>query len=161
MGFSVIMPKKATAQLDDVVARIKDAARNPALTVGVHREEAKKREEPGGPTNADLALWHEFGTEDVPARPFIRPVMASNRAVYAKLLTQYYKSGKTPMECLKLLGMVIVSDMRKGLLRGVKPDLSEARIEAKREAGYPRPHTPLFATGALFNSIAAKVEEKK
>lgn len=164
MGF--VVTTKTNKKAKDLLSRIRSSDMKESLTVGVHQDEARSRAEPGGPTNADIAKWMEFGdtksNRPPPPRPWLRPVMIANKKIYAKVLAdlikKHYLTGlKTSAEVLLMLGQIIVSDIRKNILRGIPPALSDKYVATKRKKGMARPDTPLFATGAFFNAIKPKV----
>lgn len=52
-------------------AKLRRLARS-RITVGIHEDQASQIHHAGGPTVGEVALDVEFGTEDAPARSFIR-----------------------------------------------------------------------------------------
>lgn len=135
------------------------SAKNSALTVGVHDNDAS-RMTGDGVTNAQLALWHEYGTETVPARPVIRATLAENNKEYkrlgALLFKRYLRGEEESVEsALAKLGIRIIRDMKVHARKNLLP-LADSTVAAKRRAGVPRPNAPLFATGAYMESIKAK-----
>lgn len=157
--FTVSHPKKG---LDELVARVRSVEKKQALDVGVHKEEAHARTD-GGPSNAQLASWHEFGSMDghLPARPFLRPTFTENAAKYKAFLAreyqQFLKGKTTAHDALLKLGTNIVADIQTRILRGIAPKLLPGTVARKKKAGMPRPHTALYASGSLFHAIKARL----
>lgn len=155
--------------LKAMVANVKANSGQFALDVGVHREQAEERTSINGESvsNADLALWHEFGNPktNLPARPFLRTTMAENAAVYEKYLAQQFKlfldSRQTLERAMANLGIVIVGDIRRKIIKGIPPALAATTLARKRRLGMPRPHVALYASGAMYNAIQARATRIK
>ncbi len=153
---------KGNAQkLEELVRRIK--AGKVTVSIGVHAEDAGRTDPESGLSNAVLARIHEYGTETIPARSFIRAPLRLNQQRYKKLgaeLMKRYVSGEVKDLQLAImpLGYAMLSDIQAALQRGISPVLKDATVASKRRHGYPRPDVALYATGSLFNSIKIKYE---
>lgn len=149
------------SKLDELVRRIE--AGKATVSIGVHAEDASRVDPGSGLTNAKLANIHEYGTEHLPARSFVRAPLRENkqkyRALGATLMRKYIKGEITNLQqAIMPLGLTMLSDMQARLLRSIAPPLQDATVEAKKRHGYPRPHVPLYATGSLYASIKVKYE---
>jgi hypothetical protein len=155
--------------LDSFLMRVRTVAQKAELDIGIHKEDAERsfEVESSGAisrvTNTQLAVWHEFGTENLPARPFLRPVFYQNNATYQELAARLFKQyldGKidSPEMVLTMVGRRIVTDLQRNFIRNITPPASPATVASKRERGLPRPHVVLYATGGLYNSIKAKLK---
>lgn len=74
-------------------------------------------------TNAQLAVWLEFGTSSMPARPFIRPAFELNRTKYQALIRrlvakELYKGQAGYERALAIVGQAMASDMKKYVTAG-------------------------------------------
>lgn len=162
MTFSVT---KIDRGMKDFVAAIKGGPGS--LDVGVHRDKAHERDEAGGPTNADIAKWMEFGDLERGRKPrsFLRSTLSENGAVYSKMMAREFKKyihhKQTKDQAMEHLGLRIVADIRKKIIRGIAPSLKPATLQSKRRRGLPRPHVPLFATGAMYNAIEARIAHRR
>lgn len=113
-----------------------------------------------------IAQVHEYGSRTVPKRSFLRDTMRLNRQKYDRILKlrleQMVKRGWVGSLSSTLLsfGDIIVADVRKRIQRGIPPALKSATVAAKRRKGYAKPHVALYATGALYNTIKAKLGRK-
>lgn len=100
-------------------------------------------------TVLDVALWHEFGTNNMAERSFVRSSFDQNRKKYEelnkKLLVKIYSGKMTVEKALDILGFTIENDIKAFIKDGeVNPD-SQRAID---EGG-----TTLWDTGQLINSI--------
>lgn len=127
------------------------------VTVGVHEAEgaASHGDEV---TNLDVALFHEFGTEDIPERSFIRAWSDENEAANRERLSKIGEAlvkGKVPdLETgLARFGVLAVADVQKRMVAGIPPELSPVTIARKGSS------TPLIDTGQLKSSISFQVKK--
>lgn len=142
------------------------------VKAGVIGEAAGKKEHEGGPlTNGELATIHEFGTQTIPARPFILGTFSMNRGKYLELLRKVVRAvylGKASvLNGLKLIGEQMASDMRNRMVdgSGIPPPLAASTIAAKIRKGVwnakgragGRAPRPLVDSGRLRNSISYAV----
>jgi HK97 gp10 family phage protein len=137
---------------DRLMARLK-AARGLAVQVGVVGGEPREDQ---GPTNVELAIYHEFGTSTLPARPFLRPALLEKREQHVKFLQtalgQVVSGGKDLHEMLEALGLKAAADVRHFVQAGkVRPKSSD---ETNRRKGSTK---TLIDTGQLVNAIDSRV----
>lgn len=149
------------SKLNELVRRIE--AGKATVSIGVHAEDASRVDPGSGLTNAQLANIHEYGTEHIPARSFIRAPLRENRQRYKALgatqMRKYIKGEITNLQqAIMPLALAMLGDVQARLLRSIAPPLQEATVEAKKHKGYPRPHVALYATGSLYASIKVKYE---
>jgi hypothetical protein len=63
---------------NDILLDLKKIAKGEIVVdIGVLGEQAP--EDHGGPTNVQIATWHEFGTKYIPERSFLRSTKAKKR----------------------------------------------------------------------------------
>ena len=128
-------------------------AHNIAVTAGWQPD--AKHPEFDGPT-AMLAAIHEYGGGHVPARPMLRPVFDKNREKYRALqraLWQDVFTGKKNInEALKVLGEVMVEDVKEWIRDGDHLPLAPSTIARK---GHDR---PLIDTKTMHDQVSSKVE---
>lgn len=133
----------------------------------------------GGPlTTARLAAIHEFGTDTIPARPFILGTFDLNRKKYVDLLRTtvipaIYAGRVSVRKGLEVVGHMMASDMRNRIVEGagIPPPLAESTIQAKirkgawnkragmkrGEEGPPMAPRALIDTGRMRNAITHEV----
>lgn len=144
----------AITEIDRGWRRIKGALQ--ALPRGYTKvgvQTGEQHTQPGGEqrSQAEIAAWQEFGTPDIPARPFLRAALEANlrrlREIKTRLLQRLYDGHLTPATALAALG-----------------EAHEAQVKAKLTAGPWTPNAPstvarkgssrpLIDTGQLRASI--------
>jgi hypothetical protein len=111
-----------------------------------------------GATVPEVAFWNEFGTEDIPPRPFLVPSLRKNTAKYAKIIeAMLVKTMKGESSDLSLLGITAASDVQDGIYAVWTPDNKESTKERKRKkwakGGSAQTVKPLIDTGRMVQSI--------
>ena len=130
------------------------------LTIGIHSKDSKPyqkgSDEPA--TTAQVGSFHEFGTEKIPARPWLTPVFADNRQRYINgircQLRLLLDQAITPAQAVGRVGEVIVGDIKERIANGIEPALDEKTIKRKGSS------KPLIDTGQLRQSITYQVSKK-
>lgn len=116
---------------------------------------------PIGPTEAEgtplalIAAVHEFGSEDVPERPWLRTSIRENSDKRSRLnkvnLVKIVKGTLTVDQALGQLGLMASSDAQKKVRSGPFAPLAEATIKAKGSS------KPLIDTGNFIQNIISEV----
>ena len=127
-----------------------------------------------------IAVYHELGTNTIPPRPFVRPVMNDMAQALVKKATEKlmeaakddFKWKSTaqkspdvrPVSLYKVRKILkreaavpLQREMKSRILRRIPPPLQPATVARKRAMGYRLPRTPLYATGKLYKSIKHKI----
>jgi hypothetical protein len=118
----------------------------------------------GSEQTAKIAAIHENGTKRIPKRSFIRATMKQRGKHYrAKFKTamENWTAGADLDKELLIIGNQLASDIRKTIIRGIKPALADSTIASKKRRGLAKPHVALYATGALYNAIKARIAKGK
>lgn len=108
-------------------------------------------------TNVQLGLVHEFGTDHVPERSWIRSTFEEKRAEYVellkKLLVPVYEGKWGITRALGIVGARMASDQKKAVKTGagIPPPNAPSTIEAKGSS------RPLVDTSAMINSVTWEV----
>lgn len=173
------MPKGITAKISDddrewrkLVARM-DGMRTAHVAVGLHSDAKPYERGQEEPANvAQIASFHEFGTDTIPARPFIGPTVDGKRDEYGRLMERVARLivvGKlTPKRALALVGEQMSADIKAAIRALTDPPLAESTIAAKkRKAAYLGAEkaeayaaggaNPLIDTGHMLNSVTYAV----
>ena len=103
------------------------------VTVGFHADKATRRE--GDATNAAVAASHEFGTSDIPRRPFLAPALDEGAkklgdlqaAVVGKVLDDVMEVE----QAAGLVGELAVALVKAKITSNVPPPLAEGTAQAK------------------------------
>jgi hypothetical protein len=123
-----------------------------SITLGVHSDDANHTHGSGeGLTIGDIATFHEFGTQTVPQRSFVRGWFDERQEfIRATLQTQVQQviQGKRPLEqALERVALAYEGDCKARIVRHIPPPLAPATVKRKGSS------TPLIDTGALRNAI--------
>ena len=130
---------------------------NPYIKIGYPKEHQEPKEQKEGEkkdvTVLDVAIYHEYGTKDMPERSFIRATRSSKYNSYKKLtndsINQIIAGRTTVDKSLHKLGLIMVNDI-KTFIRTRKVEPPSRR--AKKEGG-----TTLWDTGQLINSLGYSI----
>lgn len=142
--------------LEDLQKRMKDARGRSVVKVGIQETAGAHQGEAEGLSVADVGSFHEFGTDNIPQRSFIRAPIQDNKAdlqgLQRTLLREVMLGNKSTGEALALIGEKAQSDMVAAINAGIEPGLEQSTIDAKGSS------TPLIDSGQLKQSIRYKVE---
>lgn len=119
----------------------------------------KGRKRSDGRTNAEIAIFNEFGTIKNPPRPFVAPSFRRWRETY---VTQFVRLTGGPsawaskakiLQALSLIGLRMAADMKNFITMGspVPPPNSPFTVKAKGSS------RTLVDSGAMVNSITSQV----
>lgn len=122
---------------------------------------------PSGVPVAYVASVHEFGWGPIPARPFMRPAMASNRDTWTRNFLSGFKAvvngNVTTKQVMEQMGMKISGQIKESIQSVTSPPLQDSTIEARlsklANGGRGAQGTiskPLVATGLMLNSVDYK-----
>jgi hypothetical protein len=143
-----------------IIKELKKLENKPFVKIGypaeVSKKDAKKKDGSGATsefvTVLDVAVFHEFGTVNLPERSFIRASFDDNVKKYEKmnkkLLIKIYSNKMTVERALDILGEMILNDIKKFMINNeVKP----VSIRASNDSG-----STLVDTAQLMNSLTFK-----
>lgn len=129
------------------------------VKVGVLGEGPKNRPRDAGPSNVELAIWHEYGTRTAPERSFLRSTMKRNAVAYATFLGAnihlVIQQKRKLEQLLNALGAKAAADVKNTIRLGIPPPNSPETIRRKGSS------KPLIDTGQLVNSITWIVQTVK
>lgn len=156
------MPRRRAKIIDKdrgwrrIKAELARAKAKPHVQVGIFGAQAAA--DHGGKPNIEIAAVHEFGTEHVPERTFLRgTVDAKHRDIrsMAKRLAAAVVAGSiNHARALNLLGQFARGLMQKRISSGIPPPLKPATVARKGSA------VPLIDTGQLRASLDWKVRAR-
>jgi hypothetical protein len=141
--------EKLTEDLEKLVAS--------KIVVGVFGDKARAQH-PSGALVADVAAWMEFGTDSVPARPFIRTGMELAKRDAADRVATVLRDGLArrtlkPSDAMELLRVQVLRAFLENFDRANlwAVPLAESTVKRKGHA------QPLVETQTLRNAIDAEV----
>lgn len=132
-------------------------ASNKAVKVGILENAANADT---GAGIAEYAYYNEFGTKNIPARPFFRNAISDNSDTWAGSIKSQLKTmgitDKNVVEkALKRTGKLMRSDIQQSIKKGGFEPLAPATIKKKGQA------TPLVDTKAMRNAIRYEVTDSR
>jgi hypothetical protein len=138
-----------------IIAEMKKLGRG-EVVVGILQDKGAKRYEGPGtqPTTLDVAIWNEFGTDDVPERPAHRLAFERNRAELEKRmeLTAKAVGGKTTKAMSAERGLDLLGVFYEAK---VKQEIVDLRVppNAPRTIAEKKSDNPLIHTSQMVNSV--------
>lgn len=147
--------------------RIKEQAReinDSRVRIGILQNAgmAKTRNEKGklvksDATLAEVAFWNEYGTDDIPERPFVRATADENRNFYAKILKvqlgEVFARRKTVQGALELVGTKAKAQLKKKIRDVKSPPNAPYTIQKKGSSN------PLINTGSMLRAVDFEVKQ--
>ena len=111
---------------------------------------------------APYAAVQEFGSKNVPPRPFLRTAYAEHKGEWVKAIGDEAArmSLSDPAAVLKSVGTLMVGDVRDKIMNGQHLPLNPKTIKAKERKGRPDPSRPLVDTASMVRHIGYEVRNK-
>ncbi len=120
-----------------------------------HDQTKNNRFKTGGQSMPQIAADNEFGTRNIPARPFMGPAFDENRPRINKAIASQYariQEGTTTVQkALGLIGLDMIDLIQQKILSIHTPPNSPRTIAAKKSS------KPLIDFGQMFASVTSKV----
>jgi hypothetical protein len=108
---------------------------------------------------SNVAFLNEYGTKNIPSRPFLRTTLIDNKKKYEKMLKKNVKNSISRnfnlIKGLEKIGKVTVSDIKKTITDFKTPPNKESTINKKKTSN------PLINTGLLRSSVSYKIINSK
>lgn len=112
-----------------------------------------------GDSVAYYAMVNEYGTEEIPARPFMRNTVNEHSAEWKALLKQGISAGVTPEEALEKIRNVVRADIIATIKSGNFTPNAPATVARKKRQGLEHSDKPLIETTALIRSINTEIRK--
>ncbi|MDE9557320.1 hypothetical protein KKJ06_18320 [Xenorhabdus bovienii] len=110
---------------------------------------------------APYAAANEFGTRNIPARPFMRSTIANKSGEWGQtigtLLQGNAQDSDRVESAFNILGMTIVQDIKDTIEQGVSPPNHPTTVAAKARKGLAEPNKTLIDTGSMQRAIAHEI----
>ena len=107
---------------------------------------------------ATLAAIHEFGTENIPTRSFMRSTLAKEGANWKNaIVIHLQKRSRGVEEALTAAGELASKDIMLTIEGNISPGLKKATIRRKERRGKAIPDLALVDTGAMQEAIGYEV----
>ena len=147
-------------QMAEMVKQARKFARGSWCTVGIHanvkdvrqrKEDAKahgKKASDVVPSNAEVAAWNHFGTEKIPARPFLDVAVVKNKAVVAGAAKEVLAKGGSVSQAVGAMGAMAAGKVQQYIADIFIPPPNSPRTIARKGSSHP-----LIDTGQMRQSI--------
>lgn len=140
-----------------LINRVFGTEKTPTIKIGVHAKDGAD-DYGDGVTVLEVAIWNEFGTDNVPERSFIRAWFDENREkcrrAMAKMLEAVIAGKYTKEQAVELVAQRFVGEIQRRMAAGIAPPLAPETIRRKGS------DKPLIDTGQLRSSISYSINGK-
>lgn len=107
---------------------------------------------PNGTFVAQVAYFNEFGTLNIPMRPFFRNAINKNIKKWYVTLQNAINQNATPSKALSIVGEVARADIIQSITDLRTPPNAQSTIKQKKSTN------PLIDTGLMRRSVTYKVK---
>lgn len=154
-------PEQTKQQMDDYLKQLEQAVKT-SVKVGLPSDKVGQKIYGGGATIMQIGAQHEYGTEKMPSRSFLRMPFDLKRDEINNYIGLQFKAvledRRSANDAMELIG-VMTMNISRGAFRtngyGQWAPLAEGTKFIKAEAGKT---TPLVWSGILRNSITWSIE---
>nr|DAY81158.1 MAG TPA: virion morphogenesis protein [Caudoviricetes sp.] len=110
---------------------------------------------------SDYGRMLEYGTAQMPARPFLRQTVAECKSNWNEQIKYGLKARGIDKAYQVLVGTasLMMKDIRATIRKGNFEPLARPTIEAKKQKGRPEPTAPLIDSTSLIQSIGSEVRK--
>lgn len=140
-----------TSEPDKLMEDLKKAlqTRYTGAKAGYLKDDKGKKpyDEANPPIMEDVALWNEFGTENIPARPFLRTAQRKAVERGQHIVKRRMEENSDVEQICKDLGMMMQAEIKNQITRGTFTPNAESTIKRKGSS------RPLVDTGNLLQSV--------
>ena len=113
---------------------------------------------------APYAIYNEFGTKNIPARPFMRTVAKSEPKKWIGEMVRHIRGKATDpaiwKQALGVAGESMKADIKDSIQNGAWTPNAPATVRAKARKGKVEPDHPLMDTGEMFAAVSFEVVDK-
>lgn len=117
-----------------------------------------------GKSIAEYAVYNEFGTSRIPARPFMRTTAKEKPKQWIGEMVRHIRGRATDpaiwKQALGVAGESMKSDIKDSIQNGSWVPNAPATIAAKKRKGKVEPDHPLMDTGQMIAAVSYEVVDK-
>ena len=117
-----------------------------------------------GKNIAEYAIYNEFGTSRIPARPFLRTVAKEKPKTWIGQMVRRIKGKAADPAAWKgalvVCGEQMQADIKDSIQNGSWTPNAPATVKAKARKGKIEPDHPLIDTGQMLAAVSYEVVEK-
>lgn len=147
----------------DLMRRLRKTGKS-FVKVGIFGNDASEPHAGSNKSNVEIAGFHEFGTNTIPQRSYLRATVDAEETriknLQRKIARGIIKRRITEEKGLALIGEFLVGKMQKRIQGGIPPKLKPATIRRKTVQG-KKGTTPVIDTGQVVQSITWAIEKGK
>jgi len=165
----VTVTDKNPFKLRYLIARLRKDARS-FVTIGVHEDAGEYTEGGSPPSVFEVAMWQEFGTENIPERAFLRTAIDGNVSLInewrIEALENVIYRGWTMEKALNMMGFRLQELVRNQIKSDMPPPYGTgnsgasveeiARRQDAKQRKWGRSDT-LIASGLMMRSVTYRV----
>lgn len=137
--------------LRDVEKAVQSIKGSGYVTVGLHKAKATAGRKDGEPNNPTIGAINQFGTETIPARPWLDKGVERGAKRLAKHAAHCLKSGMEPRQMLASMGNMAVGEVKDYITDLDTPPNAPSTIRQKKSS------SPLIDTGAMRQAVTFEV----
>lgn len=141
---------------DKLEAALAAISANLQLQMNVGILAGATNEDTGEPI-APYAAANEYGTLNIPARPFMRNTVAEKSGDWGEALSHLVSTRTQDASGIKqsfnVLGTVMVQDIRDTIEHSVPPPNAKATVDLKRRKGRANPTQTLVDSGSMQRAV--------
>ncbi|MBL3522872.1 hypothetical protein IM876_09370 [Serratia plymuthica] len=113
---------------------------------------------------APYAAANEYGTLNIPARPFMRNTVAEKSGEWAdklgKLVANQSHDGEGVKKAFNVLGTIMVQDIKDTIEHSIPPPNAKTTVDNKRRKGRANPHQTLVDSGSMQRAVDFEIITK-
>lgn len=113
---------------------------------------------------APYAVYNEFGTARIPARPFMRTVAKEKPKTWVGMMVRHIRGRATDpsiwKDALGVAGEQMKADIKDSIQNGSWTPNAPATVAAKKRKGKVEPDHPLIDTGQMLAAVSYEVVDK-
>ena len=135
--------------LDEIKRNITKVISKKFVTVGVHSDDSNRKS--GNESNAYIGAINHFGTDDIPARPWLDVGFNNASGDIFKIASNAVDDGADTDKMLEIIGVESVAAIQEYLTNLQDPPNAQSTKDAKGSSN------PLIDTGQLRASISYEI----
>jgi hypothetical protein len=132
-----------------LAGKLQELITTQAVTIGIH-EDANARDD-GELNNATIGAINNFGTETIPARPWLKPGVEKGINDYIEVVREGLEKEISPEVILEQIGLMAVGNVQEYMTELKTPPNALSTIKQK---GF---NNPLIRTGELRAAVNYKI----
>ncbi len=162
MGGITLKMANVQIQLAQMVKEARKFSRGRWCTVGVHDGDKNGRQRKADdkgtapvPSNAEVAAWNHFGTDKIPARPFLDVAIVKNKRAVSDAAEEVLAGGGSVSQAVDAMGAMAAGRVQQYIAETYIPPPNSPRTIARKGSSHP-----LIDTGQLRQSITWQRSKK-